>query len=659
MFAFTVFTLAGAFAGGLPAPANAADCRGTETLGGDFQLEGNRRITLSGVACDQGRRVVKRFPARCAGAYAGQGSCRIQSSGRWRCLSTMVGPLSKGAPARVKCRKGRGRITFTVAYFPPTDGVAPAPAASAASGPYDDAKHCFNAAPVGTGEVYEVQRTPDVPSSDTDIVKSQLDKHQVALTLNSGLLSRPRGHPPRPFPIVLAPDKFESSNARGLTAPTCSDARVDAAAVRMNDIFPEDGATTAAHELFHAHSNGLNNRFTPDNWFEEAGATWSEAKSGFPENDKYDYALQYPGERLDTPPFGRNPTYPYAMSRFVQLLEDKGLVTAGGSWPLVRAVVGNPDTPTDQLARELATRGTNLQDQLAAFWGDRLKEHPAHGKQLNPGPENSITRRIHAGDSEMTVSADPLTTRLVNFGVEGDVDRVEFEFEPPEDKQFWGLVEPNYPQEFKRDSSMAFCVTAHADEQDWPGHFPVTLTNANLTGGKVSGKVKIHAQEGTDKPCTSNHDYPCKVMTAAAKQVLRGGFQEFPSRKVFFPGLPPGTCLLFGADPGDPGYAYYAFLNIRRHSSAKAARASIDSCIKKKQCERIRVGNRAGITRLSFTHKDVDTGQDLPDLSFNIYTANGRLELSVYLNLITRPETPELEERETTIKLARAVLKNL
>jgi hypothetical protein len=643
-----VLALAGVLAGATPAPAEGAVCRGKAVLG-DFRLEDDRRIALRRVACDRGRAVVRRFPGRCAAAYAAQGRCRIRSAGRWRCRSAMVGPLSAGAPARVRCRKGRARIAFTVAYFPPTHGV-PIGRASAASGPFDEAKLCFNHSPTGAGDgqVYTVQGTDgDLPVDVVDLVKAALDAHQVGPKLNAGLGTRPRGFP-RPVPILLVPGRFDRGNDLGLTAPTCAGGTVDAIGVRINH---KGVSQTAAHELFHAHSfYGANGGNGPVSWFEEAAATWSESKLGFPEETRYDHNLQFPRQRLDTPPEGRTASFSYAMSRFLQFIDDRGRLSEGADWPLVRAGVSASTEATARLAAELVNRGTSLQDELAAFWGDRLKQKPAHGPQLRPTRQNSVERRIRSGNSQIRVSAKSLRTSLVNFVLAGDVERVEFEFEPPPGKEFWGLVSPGDSQSFRAESSVAFCVRGHEDELEWPGHFPVTFTNGTLEAGELEGTIKIHAEERATRPCSSNPRYMCRVLETAAEGILRGVRAKVPGS---------ASCLFFGRDPADPGYGNYGALGVRRWRSAKLARRAVDGCIKGGTCAPVQVGGRAGIQRVSATHHDSETGEEIVDTFFVVYTATGRLTVSVFLNLTTVPETPEPEERETTIRLARAALRAL
>ncbi len=104
-----------------PPGGKKASCKGPASLGGYFQLAKNRKLSLKRVGCDAAGNAVKRFPKFCAEAYAAQGACKIRSAGKWRCTSTIVGPLEKGAPSKEKCARRKARVTFTVTYFPPTE----------------------------------------------------------------------------------------------------------------------------------------------------------------------------------------------------------------------------------------------------------------------------------------------------------------------------------------------------------------------------------------------------------------------------------------------------------------------------------------------------------------------------------------------------------
>src|SRR5205085_4325290 len=175
---------------------------------------------------------------------------------------------------------------------------------------------------------------------------------------------------------------------------------------------------------------------------------------------------------------------------FVQFLDDRGLV----DWKLQQAMSVGREQATETLAVNLGTRGRTLGEELAAFWGDRLRAKPAHGPQLVPGA-NAEHVVVKPGTKTIKTATGPLDTNLLDFTLSPKVQRVEFEFHPHKG-YFWGLVEkPNNARRFVEEESATFCVGGKgADELEWPGNFPVTFTNGELAGGTLGGEIKIYAQ---------------------------------------------------------------------------------------------------------------------------------------------------------------------
>ena len=533
-----------AWAGPSPALSSSRDhrakCSGPASPGGSFHLAADRKLRIKHLGCGKARKLVKAFPSRCTRAYAGQGSCKVRASGRWRCRSRMVGPLTHGAPAKEHCRHKRGRVVFKVTYAPPTEPVLPLDslagrkAAAAADGPIFT-HNCIDTTVLG--KVFPppppaygnflIHLLDGVPKATGVALQKRLVALHVEENLRKGLGAGPRTDPGR-LQIYLVPGKFIPDNAYGITAQTCADP-VESAIVIRTDVPPAEITDTAAHELFHAHSEGvLYVPFVP--WWEEASATWSVTRSNLPPDDEYDPDLQFPQYPLDTE---KIPTYRYAMSRFVEFLDDRTLI-GETTWPLQRRVIAGYRQPGTNaaLAEGLASegKGVSLGEELGAFWGDRLRAHPRRGPQLRPVRANSTMKTVKPGSDKLRVSARHLAASLVNFKLSKGVERVEFSFDPPADGYFWGLVDPDTSQPLKADDSISFCVGGSNDQDlEWPptgsgkgGHFPVIFTDGSLDK-KLTGTITIRAQSdaaqcGSSTP--ANH--ACKLLRKARVHYLLG-----------------------------------------------------------------------------------------------------------------------------------------
>jgi hypothetical protein len=213
------------------------------------------------------------------------------------------------------------------------------------------------------------------------------------------------------------------------------------------------------------------------------------------------------------------------MWRFVQFLDDKGLIVASdSSWPLVRgAIAGNP-AEAAALDQILVSLGTNLGRELAAFWGEHLKQSPSRPPQLKPAPShNSREIKVKAGRNTFPIKAKRLSTSLTDFMLAPDVRRVEFEFTPPADGYFWGLVAPNESRQFMSRQTVSFCVAgAHNDNLKWPGHFAVTFTNGVLTEGELTGQINVYAQTNTDQCANPDVNRACRVMRQSGAEAVLG-----------------------------------------------------------------------------------------------------------------------------------------
>ena len=566
-------------------------CRGPASLSGNFALADHRKVTARRVGCGTTRKVVKHFPGSCAKAYAAQGRCRIESHGRWRCRSRIVGSLTEGAPSKESCRHHRARIHFTVTYSPPLRSPNVQSQAQI-RGPLQngciDLSHPGAVIPPADPK-FEIHVLGGVPAALGKQLQQALVAHQVTFTMHAGLGVESPDAPGR-IPVLLTAHDFDAEANTGITASECGDPGSVAIVVRTNQPTSEIDLT-AAHELFHAYATSLVGGVNA--WWEESAATWSEAEVGFPEDTDYDIDLQYPNHPLD---WTADPSYPYAMSRFVQFLEDRGLVDGSNpNWPLVRQVLAGFPAPgaTETLAASLAQRGTSLGAAAAAFWGERLRENPGHGPQLVPAPDNSRQVRIEPGLTVDSVGVKPLHTGLLDFKLAGDVKRVLFEFDPPPNGYFWGGVSSDTSQRFAENDSVSFCVVGgDVDDLKWPGHFPVTFTNGNLTGGKIEGSITIHAQTKTDR-CTNPLGNPaCKALEDGGVENIIGPGQFTPVARI----KAYSSCAYGGPKQGDPA----AGLQLSHASNSKSARALARYFIQHARkrgldIRRIDVGDLAGI----------------------------------------------------------------
>jgi hypothetical protein len=470
-----------------------------------------------------------------------------------------------------------------------------APAPAAASGPWNENSHCVDttfpatAVPPPPSEAFQIFRTAGVTDALANGIQSQLVSHSVSATLNAGLGSNPRGHPNR-IPIYLTPSSFDPAKDLGVTNPTCQNSAADGIVVRTNFGGTAKIAATTAHELFHAYSSGL--AFFPgDPWFEEAAATWSEARMGFGEQTRYDGDLQFPNKPLDEPPG----TFAYAMSRFLLFMEDKNLVTSGGAWPLVQEVIKGYTTPgaTPALSAALGARGVELGLVASEFWADRLKLNPAHGPRLVPKDNNSNTIEIEPGGTEVPVPAKRLHTKLLQMKISDEVQRVEFEFEAPANGYFWGLVKPNQVRRFQDGDSVSFCLGgSDQDDESWPGKFPVTFTNGNLAEGQITGTIRIFAQRSVNQCKGPTFNEACQVLTAAGAQGFFGAGSFF-----FFSGEPgpdfDAYSCFYGTNEGEHG----AFLRLVRHKkkTAREVRKGVKRAIESGTFEKADIGDIGGV----------------------------------------------------------------
>jgi hypothetical protein len=560
-------------AGLSPSPAEAAarsPCRGTDVLENRLVLSARGRISIRRETCKAARTVVARFAGLCVGAYTSQGSCRIRTRKRWLCTSTIVGSAAQGAPSRVKCAARRSRIQFTIKVDlstierPPDQAVARV----AQGGPNNEQLNCIdsNAAsqvvpPPAPPNTFAIHVWGSLPLLAGEGIQRQLLSHRVAKRLIDGLGVTPRNYP-RLVPVFLV-----NGTQEGITSDFCDGSANDAVVAAIGGSVAE-GAEVVAHELFHAHSGRIAPRGAYP-WFEDLGAEWSTWKAGLLKTPtEFEVFLQFPNRAPDTlDPDG----YRYGMWRFLQFLDDRQLVVAGGgSWPLIRSVVSSPPAAgTATLNQFLVSRGTSLGAELAAFWGEHLKVRPQRPPHIKPVVRNSSRVDIRPGQDTYTVASQPLHTNLIEFRLTDSVKRVEFEFEPPADSYFWGLTAPNESREFKHGESVSFCVGAEHDEDlKWPGHFPVTFTNGIVSANSLLGTVKIHAQSDAEH-CGQPTNRACLVLSSAGARGLLG------------PDLPdiPGFAGHDGVTHGRPytecaykGFGGVGFLQIQRWSSSRQVR---------------------------------------------------------------------------------------
>jgi hypothetical protein len=399
--------------------------------------------------------------------------------------------------------------------------------ASAAPGIYDDSADCVRTnlpstlVPPTPGQSFEIRRRPGISAAVGTQIQNDLLSHDVQGLLNAGLGSNPLGFPDRRVPIFLVSGKFDEDASEGATSETCSNASVQAI-VSRTDYDRMERASTAAHELFHAYSAGVPpTTGRPQNtWWEEAAATWSEQKVGFNEQTKYDTPwMNIPELALSD----RRGNHEYAMWRFVQWLDDRGYVgPAGGSWPLLRDMIagyGDRAAVNQKLKTELESRGTTLADELAMFWGDRLKAQPAHGPGLKPTPLRTV--KIKPGTETVVPGVGPLKTWYKSYTVGDDVKRVTFHFQPngdyPEGGQIWAAPSATESRRMQVDETVSFCVGAdNGSDLVWPQRgFPVTFTNGNTTGNAIRSEIEITAQKESVQ-CGSTPPNPaCKLLDLA------------------------------------------------------------------------------------------------------------------------------------------------
>jgi hypothetical protein len=512
--------------------AKKVTCNDPGSLSNYFELADGSEVTAKRVKCKTAKRVVKRFASNCFKAYAAQKRCKVRAPKRWRCRSRIVGRPGEGIPARQKCKRRKSRVVFIVAYFPPIEPRHGDPSEPAApeplSGPYDEQFRCIDLKPAGTVipppnprtlgnfEIHVLQG----PVSVGEDLQAALVANRVSAKLHAGLGSQPLSSPDR-VPIFVTDRRFDAGNSYGIHAATCQYPNEDAIVVRTNLGANDPSlATTGAHELFHAYSSGVTTRLY-DTWWEEASAAWSEGKLGFAEPVRWNPWLQFPRVALDYVPSDPNAPdnrHRYAMWRFVQWLDLHGLI-GDPAWPLQRDVIrGYATTGATFALSEAITKAnssTSLGAQLAAFWGDRLKETPLRGPTLKPVAANANQIELEPGKTEVTATAGSLQTSLFDFTLANGVARVEFEFDPPADGYFWGLVEKNDSRRFRKDDSVAFCVGGPGPDGElkWPGNVPVTFTNGSLSTGDIQGKITVHAQadeEQCQQPAPDNR--ACRLL---------------------------------------------------------------------------------------------------------------------------------------------------
>ena len=117
-------------------------------------------------------------------------------------------------------------------------------------------------------------------------------------------------------------------------------------------------------------------------------ATWKAGLLKTPTS--YEIALQYPNNPLDT---NTPEIWRYGMWRFLQFLDDKGLVVgAGGFWPLVRRVIAAEPGELSALDDFLRGNGTSLGAELAAFSGRAPQGQPSRPPQLVARPRETPPR---------------------------------------------------------------------------------------------------------------------------------------------------------------------------------------------------------------------------------------------------------------------------
>jgi hypothetical protein len=418
--------------------------------------------------------------------------------------------------------------------------AGPATAAPGA-GIYNESADCIRTnssstlvPPAVAGQSFEIRRRSGVSAAVGTQIQNDLISHDVQARLNAGLGSNPLGFPGRPVPIFLVPGKFDSDGNKGDTSETCSDGSVEAIIVRT-DASQQRRASSAAHELFHAYSSGVPpTTGRPDTaWWEEASAAWSQHKNGFNEpGDGWSKPwIHLPEEPLNS----RREDHEYGMWRFVQFLDDRGFIgPVGGAWPLQREVIAGYGNVDQALQAGLASRGTTLADELAMFWGDRLKAQPLHGPTLRPTSLRTV--KIEPGTTTVVPRAPPLQTWYKHYEVADNVKRVTFHFEPNgaagEGAQTWAAPSATESRRMQVDETISFCVgTDNGADLVWPTRgFPITFTNGNISGGRLKSEIEITAQKESVQ-CGSPPPNPaCKLLVRAPiSEVFGAGFFPFYS----------------------------------------------------------------------------------------------------------------------------------
>jgi hypothetical protein len=503
-------------------------------LDGYFKAgEGKAKTRRAG--CGDAQAVAKTFAAKCFGAYAGQGKCKVRSRGKWSCKSRMTGEMAGGAPARVKCRKGKARVSFLVGYFPPTEpSLSPEPAkvrravSPAWRGSCIDTNLEGTDVPPPTNANFFVRVVGNAPAAKGTLVQETLIQTDAWQKITTGLSGRPRVHPGR-LPIIVTSGRVPG-NAYGVQAPSCHDDSWDAVLIGAN-FTAREIRETAVHELFHAVSSGATvaaGGALGDTWWEEASATWSQGHVGLAEDRTYDNMLQFPVTPLDK--FQDGGTWQYAMSRFVQFLDSNGFIRNGAAWPVHRLIASKNPAATTWLDEALKNQGTNIGDQVAAFWGDRIRRTPLHGPQLRVGGEGTTEIEIDPLVVDFGTKADRLSTKMIQLKLTDDISRIELEFEEPPGGHFWVGVEENLSVPVADGESLSFCVNGQGvDERPWPGKLPMTFTNGKLTEGKITGKVTVNAQRNAEQ-CTGgggNSNRACSTLAEAGVEGMFGPGQ-FP-----------------------------------------------------------------------------------------------------------------------------------
>ena len=583
--------------GGLAPPAagaarTSATCRGPEALSNHLALSGKRRISFRRVTCGAARSVVKRFAGGCVAAYTSQGSCTFRSRKRWSCSSRLAGPAASGAPSSVTCKASRSRVRFRLSLsgaIERSDEYDTPPVEAALR--YPSTKTCIDSngaskvvtpPPAAPSESFDIRVVAPVPLVFGQAVQNQLVSHDVANRLHLGLGSQPRNYPRR-LPVFLVAGAEE-----GETNHTCDKTpKTDANVVGIGTGLVE-AAETVAHELHHAYTRGI--KISPTYpWFEDQVGEWSVWKAGLLKTPtSFEALLQYPNTAADT----NNPDdFRYGMWRFVQFLDDRGLMVAGdGSWPIARAVAAGAPAHSVTLDHLLRARGTSFGQELADFWGEHLKSSPSRPPHVKPTSWNSKQIRIAPGRQDVTIPARALHTPLTDFKIERNVKRVEFEFEPPTDGHFWGLYEPNGSKRFKFGDTISFCVGGgDQDDLGWPEHFPVTFTNG-LLSGELTGKIQVFAQTQTDQCAVTAGNRACRVLRAAGAEALFGrpALHGYSGHTGTRKGRPYVSCT-YG------GIAGVATLDIERWRSSKQLRDFIKSEERVPGAERVDLGDRAAM----------------------------------------------------------------